>query len=102
MFKSLSILLAPVTIFCQCTLAGDSWDEQFGVPGSSPGGVAAVAVLGNRVFVGGGFTKIGGVAATNLAQWDGTNWAPVSGGVGGVVYALAVDHIHFFAAPYEL
>ena len=34
-----------------------------------------MAVLGNKVIVGGSFMSIGGLAATNLAQWDGTNWA---------------------------
>ena len=34
---------------------------------------------------------MGGVAATNLAEWNGTNWFAVGGGVAGDVDALAFD-----------
>src|SRR6266542_1262568 len=96
MFKHLSILLS---FLSSRALADGYWDEQFGVPGA-PGGVVAVARFGNKVIVGGSFTSIGGVSATNLAQWDGTNWAPVGGGVGGVVYALAVAGGQLYVGGY--
>jgi hypothetical protein len=46
---------------------------------------------GAKLYAGGTFTDAGGVAVSNLAAWDGSAWADVSGGVGGtpgVVYAL--------------
>ncbi len=91
MLKSRFAALLLLVIASNPVLSGDSWDQYFGIPGSSPGGVAAVVVFANKLIVGGNFTSIGGVTATNLAQWDGTTWAPVGGGVGGVVYALAVS-----------
>jgi hypothetical protein len=64
-----------------------------GVSGSS---VLALAVVGNEVFVGGGFTSAGGVSANYVARFNTqTNtWSTLgtgsSNGVSGGVYALAV------------
>ena len=35
---------------------------------------------GERLFVGGAFEGIGGSVGAGVAQWDGSNWAPVGGG----------------------
>src|SRR5262249_9025773 len=91
MLKSVLALGVVFAMAPDRAIAGEYWDEQFGVPGASPGGISAATVLGNNVIVGGNFASIGGVAATNLAQWDGANWAPLGGGVqGGFVNALTV------------
>jgi hypothetical protein len=60
--------------------------------------VNAVAVAANGdVYVGGAFTSIGLVAASNVARWDGTAWnglgngtTATTNGVSGTVNALAV------------
>jgi len=58
--------------------------------------VYALAVVGNEVFVGGGFNSAGGVSANNVARFNTqTNtWSTLgtgsSNGVGGIVRALAV------------
>ncbi|HEY1016409.1 MAG TPA: hypothetical protein VGE07_27110, partial [Herpetosiphonaceae bacterium] len=49
------------------------WDTQFMPPGVE-GGVYAMAVNGNDVYVGGLFEAAGGIAAHNLARWDGSRW----------------------------
>lgn len=54
----------------------------------SPPPVSALLIDGGDLIVGGDFAKAGGVAATNLARWNGTNWFPVGDGVVGRV-ALA-------------
>jgi hypothetical protein len=41
-----------------------------------------------RLIAGGEFDTIGGVAAARIASWDGSNWSPLGGGVGGNVNAL--------------
>jgi hypothetical protein len=52
--------------------------------------VTAFATLPNGdLVVGGEFTTAGGVAANNIAQWNGASWAPLGSGVNGLVYALA-------------
>jgi hypothetical protein len=64
--------------------------------GVSGGGVSALAVVGNEVFVGGVFTLAGGVSAYNVARFNTqTNtWSALgtgsSYGVNGEVRALAV------------
>ena len=78
--------------------ASGAWDTQFGfpVPGVA-GDVYVVAADGQgNVFVGGGFTSVGGVSANNVARFNTlTNtWSTLgtgsSNGVNNVVAALAV------------
>jgi hypothetical protein len=55
--------------------------------------VTALTVYNGNLIVGGNFDSLGGLPFTNLAQWDGTNWSAVGGGIlptdSGDVYALA-------------
>jgi len=41
------------------------------------------------LIVGGAFSAAGGVAAMNIARWDGAAWHDMAGGIDGEVYALA-------------
>ncbi len=76
------------------------WDGATWSPlGSGAGGSAAVgnrivtalAVSDSALYVGGYFSMVGGVAATNhIARWDGTAWSALGTGVNGNVFALAV------------
>jgi hypothetical protein len=43
---------------------------------------------GPVLVVGGQFFSVGGVAARNIASWDGTSWAPLGGGTNNLVNAL--------------
>lgn len=54
--------------------------------------ICAVAVdpVTHHVFIGGGFTSINGVAANNVAMWDGSAWHNLGQGVNGTVEALLV------------
>ncbi len=52
--------------------------------------VAALATRDNELLVAGRFESAGGVAATNLARWDGTNWTAVGEGASGALDSLAV------------
>jgi hypothetical protein len=51
-----------------------------GAPSNGPV-VKALAVIGTTVYAGGRFTTAGGVAASNLARWDGSSWSPLGGGI---------------------
>jgi hypothetical protein len=74
----------------------EGWDDRFGPPGTS-GMVNAIAVRGEEVYVGGRFLTVGNVVAYNIACWNTRTetWSilgsAASNGVGGVVYALAID-----------
>lgn len=66
----------------------------FGLSGVPNGGGADMVVFddgsGPALYVGGSFTTAGGVAASNIARWDGTTWSDVGGGLNNSVSALAV------------
>lgn len=65
---------------------GTSWSALgagVGGFGGGGGGASALATLPNgTIVVGGLFTTAGGVAASNIATWDGAVWSPLGGGVG--------------------
>ena len=77
---------------------GNTWsDVGGGVTGKD--GVYALVVhndgAGDALYVAGSFTHAGGVPATNVAKWDGTQWSALGLGFRGgvphtIVYALAV------------
>jgi len=78
---------------------GTAWhDVGGGVTGDSETVIHALTVLddgsGPALFAGGRFTHAGGVPASNIAKWDGTNWSPVGAGFDDTVYALAVHEAY--------
>lgn len=74
------------------------WDgvNWTGVGGGMGSTVLAFAVYdaglgeGPVLYAGGGFLTAGGVSAKQIARWNGTNWAPVGGGMDGSVWCLTV------------
>src|SRR5436190_4729678 len=80
--------------------AGTFSDANWTTLGSGMGGagspaVNALAVSGSNVYAGGWFRTAGGVAAINIARWDGRNWSPLGSGLtadfNGSAGALAVS-----------
>lgn len=74
---------------------GSAWSSLgTGATNGVNGNVSAVAIAGNGdVYVGGQFTQAGGIAANNVARWNGTAWSNLGAGTGGTdnsVRALAV------------
>lgn len=53
--------------------------------------VTAVAVLGGDLIAAGFFTTAGGVAANNIARYDGSTWTPLGQGLNGGVTDLLVQ-----------
>jgi hypothetical protein len=53
--------------------------------------VTALAVIGTKLYAGGGFSTAGGVPVNDIAQWDGTSWSALGSGVDGLVYAMTVS-----------
>ena len=46
---------------------------------------------GGNLYVGGGFSTIGGMSATNLAKWNGTTWSAFGTGTDNGVNAITLD-----------
>lgn len=66
------------------------------------GAVRVLLANETEVFAGGEFWLAGGVAANNVARWDGSNWSPMGVGMdrGGGVYALAVNGTDLYAGGF--
>jgi trimeric autotransporter adhesin len=62
--------------------------------GIGPGDASAevhclVAQPNGELIAAGAFAEAGGIAATNIARWNGVSWSPVGTGTNGRIYALA-------------
>ncbi len=55
------------------------------------GVINALALMGCDLYAGGVFISAGGVNATNIAKWDGTNWTPLAGGLDGAASSMVVN-----------
>jgi hypothetical protein len=71
---------------------GASWSALGSGIAGSIGSVLALEVFddggGASLFVGGDFEFAGGMAANNVAEWDGASWSALGAGIGGNVEAL--------------
>ena len=67
------------------------------------GDVWALSADRGYIYAGGTFEKAGGIAATNIAMWDGSMWTSLAGGTDGpvtVVQAMAATSRELYAAGY--
>lgn len=66
------------------------WDNAFAVKPELGPGATLDSALGevSGIYVGGSFTEIGGVAATNIAFWDGVRWQALGRGLDGRIYSM--------------
>ena len=92
---------------CIAQWNGSGWSAlgsgMAGGSGENATAVDALAVSGTILYAGGYFTTAGGIAASSIAQWNGTNWSPLESGMGGAspyVYALAVSGSTLYAGGY--
>ncbi len=72
---------------------GTAWSK---LGGDVAGGVRAITTIdlgapsGPAIVIGGSFTGVNSVLASNVALWDGVQWAPLGNGLPGTVEALEV------------
>ena len=76
------------------TSAGGGW---FALGSGMNIPVCALAEYNGRLIAGGEFATAGGVAATNIAAWDGSSWSSLGSGMNGTVLALAEYNGHLIA-----
>src|SRR5688572_5337794 len=66
---------------------GSAWQQL----GTANERVFALAVASNGdLFVGGAFTFLNNALLSGVARWDGANWSPLGGGLGGFAFAMAM------------
>ena len=71
--------------------AGDErWQAGFGISNGADGPVYSVVQSGTNLFIGGAFTAVGTVLASNVARWNGTTWSALGTGVNGFISTLAI------------
>jgi hypothetical protein len=75
------------------------WPLGLGVAGpTASSGVDCLAFQGNNVYVGGIFVSAGGLSATNVAWYDGSNWHAMGNGLNGpLVTALTFYGAYLYA-----
>jgi hypothetical protein len=74
---------------------GASWASVGGGLSAGPGVTPACYALevfddgsGPALYAGGSFTFAGAAAASSIAKWNGSSWAPLGSGVDATVYAM--------------
>ena len=90
-------------LFAACADGGGMNVQRFGSSGWQVFGTAATLIPalapevrafafdGNGdLLMGGQFQSVNGVAAANLARWNGSTWAPIGSGVAGKIHSLLV------------
>ena len=61
------------------------------------GAARALASAGTDLYVGGDFRRVGELAASGIAKWDGRRWSALAGGVNGSVWAIAARGRYLYA-----
>lgn len=70
------------------TFSDADWISMGGIPGANGIVYSALLDVFENLYIGGVFSMVGGVFATNVAKWDGNTWSALGGGVNGRVSAL--------------
>ncbi len=83
----------------QWNAATQTWSALGSGVNDAYGWVNAITLNENAVYIGGNFTLVGGVSATNVAKWNTlTNtWSAVGGGFGTTVNALTFSNGNLYA-----
>ena len=96
----------PVSNLARWDMTSQTWSDAGGgvsMPDpEDPAFIAAIAVRGNQVYVGGKFKLAGTLAANYVAMWNRADgvWSPLSTGTDDWVLALAVDGATVYASGF--
>jgi hypothetical protein len=87
------LVLAPVPLLAANSVLFNNsyWTSMGGIPGANGDVFASVVDGSGNLYIGGTFTIVGDVFATNIAKWNGSSWSAVGSGLNAQVNALAVS-----------
>src|SRR5438552_19078184 len=92
----LAFLLAAAPLWA--ANADENWDGRFNQPIRTHGSVSQLLVNGQDLYAAGRFFEAGGVPATNIARWNGTNWSALGPGLRNTPTGLALSGPNPYAA----
>lgn len=87
---------APYPIAHIATWDGSIWNR-VAVTTDPNGPVKAIEFLNGELFIGGGFTSVGGITVSNIAKLNGSGWDALNNGVNNEVLALQVYNGELYA-----
>lgn len=74
-----------------CLLSILGYTQNWGPVGTGVGdGAGPMAVYNGELYVGGWFTKAGGISVNHIAKWNGSTWSAVGSGVNGFIRTMIV------------
>src|SRR5438105_12551290 len=79
------------------TFSDANWISLGAVPGANGSVSATVVDSSDNLYIGGTFTAVGAVLATNAAKWNGRSWEPLGSGLNGAVKALVLSSSSLYA-----
>jgi trimeric autotransporter adhesin len=78
--------------FPKILVPGDvGWSGGFYVNGTNESIARAVAIDGQRIYIGGDFSTLGNATANHIGLWNGTDWSSLGSGLDKEVFTIAVD-----------
>src|SRR5437667_3311372 len=80
------------------TFSDANWISMGGIPGANENIYATVVDSSSNLYIGGEFTIVGDVFATNVAKWNGSRWSALGPANFGFVHALAISEGDLYAA----
>jgi trimeric autotransporter adhesin len=94
-------LLLPMAVAAADSREGN-WDDRFHHPLRFSGIIEDLAYGDGKLYAVGQFQEAGGVGATNLAQWNGTNWSAIGEALGGHPIQLALNGSNLYVRGFRL
>src|SRR5689334_22399226 len=87
-----TLVALQIPLFADTSFSDADWVSMGALPGVN-GIISAMVKDKNTgaIYIGGQFTVVGSIVATNVAKWNGSVWSSVGNGVGGNVRSLALD-----------
>lgn len=91
-------LLFLVTLLFATVINAQNWQPVVNGVGAGGGYVQTMAVYNGELYAGGQFYGASGTPVSNIAKFNGTNWADVGGGTTGPVTAMIVYNGELYVA----